>query len=68
MVKTLAKPVATRIKLEARRHPQLSALCVRMGQMSHQVTSRITIMSQGYRVLNVDPLPEDEALSRGINI
>eukprot|EP01031_Cornospumella_fuschlensis_P041124 gene41124-50171_t len=68
LVKTLAKPVANRIKIEARKHPKLSALCVRMGQMSHQLTSRITIISQGYRVLNVDPLPEEEALSRGINI
>jgi hypothetical protein len=60
LVKTLAKPVANRVKVEATRHPRLSLVCTSVGQLLHQVTSRINVMAQGYKVLNIDPLPEEE--------
>ncbi len=66
-MKTLAKPVANRIKVEVRRHPKFSELCTNIGQLTHQVTSRLNVMASGYKILRVEPLPEDEALARGIN-
>lgn len=67
LVKTLAKPVANRIKVEVRRHPKFSELCTNIGQMMHQVTSRLNVMASGYKILQVEPLAADEALARGIN-
>lgn len=39
-----------------------------MGQASHQIMSRINVMAKGYKILGIEPLPEAEALSRGIDI
>lgn len=36
-----------------------------LGQLSHQVTSRLTIWSAGYKVRNVHPLEATEALKLG---
>lgn len=67
LVKTIAKPVATRLKVEARKHPTFSRICIKVGELSHQVTSRMNVIASGYKILGVNPLPEEEALSRGVN-
>lgn len=67
LVKTLAKPVANRIKIEVRKHPKFSELCSKIGQLSHQITSRLNVYASGYKVLTIDPLPNEDALQRGIN-
>lgn len=66
-VRTLAKPVANRLKIEVKRHPVLSSVCAQIGELSHQATSRIDIISSGYRVVKINPLPVEDARSRGIN-
>lgn len=66
-MKTIAKPVATRMKVEARKHPNFSKVCITIGEFSHQITSRMNVLASGYKILGVNPLPEEEALARGIN-
>ncbi len=66
-MKTIAKPVASRIKVEAKKHPRFSSLCISLGQFTHQITSRLNVLASGYKIIGVSSLPEEEALSRGIN-
>jgi len=55
------------MKIEAKRHPTLMSSCIYVGQFSHQITSRLNVLASGYKILGIKPLPEDEALSRGVN-
>jgi len=67
LVKTLSKPLAARMKTEAKRKAKFSSLCIFVGQQSHQITSRLTALASGFRVLTINPLAEEEALSQGIS-
>jgi hypothetical protein len=67
LIKTISKPIASRIKIEARRHSKFSKFCIVAGQFSHQLTSRINVIASGYKVLTVNPLPEEDALMQGID-
>ncbi len=66
-MKTIAKPVASRMKVEAKKHPLFMSICTHIGEFSHQITSRVNVLASGYKILGIKPLPEDEALSRGVN-
>lgn len=65
LVKSLAKPVSKRIKHEFSRYPPTYALLHKLGQVSHQLTSRLTIWSAGYKVRSITALPEDKAVQIG---
>jgi hypothetical protein len=65
LVKTLAKPLSKRIKHEFSRYSLTQSFLIGLGQGSHQITSRMTIWSAGYRVRRITPLEEDKALSTG---
>lgn len=67
LIKTLAKPLTTRLKKEAKRFKSFSTFCIGAGQLTHQVSSRFTALAQGYRVKEINPLPEEDALVRGIS-
>jgi optic atrophy 3 protein len=67
LVKTLAKPVAARLKKEAKKRPYLTKVCIETGQISHQFSARLNSFASGYKVVGINPLPEEDALSRGIN-
>mmetsp|Transcript_32807 Transcript_32807/g.50192 ORF Transcript_32807/g.50192 Transcript_32807/m.50192 type:complete len:199 (+) Transcript_32807:27-623(+) len=68
LVKTLAKPLAKRIKTDFSRHPLTSRVLISVGQTSHSITSRLTIWSAGYRVRSITPLEADKAKSVGADI
>jgi uncharacterized protein YlxW (UPF0749 family) len=36
-----------------------------IGQMTHSITTRLTVWSAGYKVTSIKPLESDEALKRG---
>lgn len=59
--------MANRIKIEAKKHPTMNNACVYVGQISHQITSRLNVLASGYKILGIKPLPEEEALARGVN-
>jgi hypothetical protein len=68
LVKTIAKPVASRMKVEAKKHPNMMRTCLYVGQFTYQITARINLLAQGgIKVLKINPLPEEDALSRGVN-
>lgn len=68
MVRQLAKPLATALKEEAKKRETLTVLCKNLGEYYHQGTSRLNLLASGYKVLQVKPLPADEALASGIGI
>lgn len=67
VVKTLSKPLTTRLKKEAKRFQNFSNVCVSVGQLTHQFSSRATALASGFRVKEINPLPDEEALARGIS-
>jgi hypothetical protein len=64
-IKTLAKPVAKRLKIEATKRPTLKNLYVTVGQWTHQASAWITISSAGHKSLGVKELEEAAAFARG---
>ena len=65
MIKTLSKPLSKRIKHEFSKSTTGTSLLEGMGQASHNITSRMTIWSAGYKVRNIQPLPSDKAIQMG---
>ena len=65
MIKTLSKPLSKRIKHEFSKSTTGTSLLEGMGQASHNITSRMTIWSAGYKVRNIQPLPSDKAILMG---
>jgi hypothetical protein len=55
------------LKVEAKKHPNFSNVCVTAGQLSHQIISRMNVLASGYRILSIAPLEREEALSKGID-
>lgn len=49
LVKTLSKPVATRLKVEAAKRPHVSQVIGQLGQVLHQMSSRFNVFASGYR-------------------
>lgn len=67
LIKTISKPLATRLKFEASRLPAFYDASVRAGQASHYMSSRVNVFASGYKFLGVKPLPADEALDMGVS-
>lgn len=42
-------------------------MCINIGQLSHQIVSRINVIASGYKVITINPLPDDEALNQGVD-
>jgi optic atrophy 3 protein len=61
----LAKPLSKRIKHDFSRTQTGTYILTQIGQMSHQVTSRMTIWSAGYKVRTISPLPDEKAIQIG---
>jgi len=65
-VKTIAKPVANRMKVESSKHPNFSNVCITVGQFSHYINTRINVFATGFKFVGVKPLENEKALSEGI--
>mmetsp|Transcript_14435 Transcript_14435/g.18851 ORF Transcript_14435/g.18851 Transcript_14435/m.18851 type:complete len:181 (+) Transcript_14435:124-666(+) len=65
LIKTLSKPLSKRIKHDFSRFQLTQRLLVGIGQTSHQITSRMTIWSAGYKVREIKPLETEKALGTG---
>ena len=65
VVKTLAKPLSKQIKHEFSRYEVTQRLLRGIGETAHQLTSRLTIWSAGYRVRDVKALEPEKALHDG---
>jgi hypothetical protein len=65
LVKTLAKPLSKRIKHEFSRYAFTQSILIGIGQGSHQLSSRMTIWSAGYKVRSIKPLEAEAAMKQG---
>lgn len=68
LVKTLAKPLSKRIKQDFSRFEVGRTILINVGQLSHNITSRMTIWSAGYTVRSIKPLENDKALKTGAEL
>uniref|UniRef100_A0A6U0KJX9 OPA3-like protein n=1 Tax=Minutocellus polymorphus TaxID=265543 RepID=A0A6U0KJX9_9STRA len=68
LIKTLSKPVAKRIKTDFTRYGLTRRFLVGMGQSTHQLTTRMTIWSEGFKVRSIPPLEENEAITKGADL
>ncbi len=68
LIKTLAKPMAKRVKSTFQQSAITKSMLVTLGQASHIVTTRMTIWSAGYKVRSIQPLDADKALSQGADL
>jgi hypothetical protein len=65
LMKTFAKPLSKQVKHQLSQYEFGQSILIGIGQFSHQVTSRMTIWSSGYRVRSINPLEEKEAMKAG---
>ena len=68
VVKTAAKPLAKRLKKDFARVPLGRASLIKVGQATNQVTTRMAIWAEGFKVRSVPPLNEEKALSEGADL
>lgn len=68
LVKTLAKPMAKRVKHTFQQNAVTKNMLIGLGQASHIVTTRMTIWSAGYKVRSIQPLETDKALTQGADL
>jgi hypothetical protein len=64
-IKTLSKPLSKRIKHDFSRSTTTQGMLIGIGQMTHSITTRLTVWSAGYKVTSIKPLESEEALKRG---
>ena len=57
--------VANQMKAQADRHPIFSKICVSLGQNMHYITTKINVISSGYKFIGVKPLDHETALKDG---
>jgi optic atrophy 3 protein len=68
LIKTLAKPVSKRIKHEFSKRELTQRFLINIGQYTHQMSSRMTIWSAGYKVRSIKPLEEEKAMKDGAEL
>jgi len=66
-VKAIAKPLASRLKIEASVRPRLREACESLGNGVHYLYSRINVMASGHKFIGVKPLAPEQALADGIS-
>lgn len=65
LVRTVAKPVATAIKGQARQHPRFKQLCISLAQRLHQTDTNLKMRLMGKSTFKVRPLNEAKAIESG---
>ncbi|KAI9365163.1 optic atrophy 3 protein-domain-containing protein [Pilaira anomala] len=67
LVRTLAKPVATSIKTQAKSHPKFKAFCINVAQRSHHLEMTLKMQFLGYKKEKIRPLNDARAIESGAN-
>eukprot|EP00546_Thalassionema_frauenfeldii_P019384 CAMPEP_0178907832 /NCGR_PEP_ID=MMETSP0786-20121207/7589_1 /TAXON_ID=186022 /ORGANISM="Thalassionema frauenfeldii, Strain CCMP 1798" /LENGTH=153 /DNA_ID=CAMNT_0020579673 /DNA_START=55 /DNA_END=513 /DNA_ORIENTATION=+ len=65
VLKTLSKPLSKHVKHQFAKNEYTQGFLVGIGQGTHQVTSRLTMWSSGYKVRSIHPLEEKDAMKNG---
>lgn len=68
VIRTIAKPISTQLKNQAKQHPTFRAVCVSLAQRMHtaEVSLRTNILGEPARA-HVRPLSETHAIENGAN-
>ncbi|KAK7306609.1 hypothetical protein VNO77_44559 [Canavalia gladiata] len=68
-VKTLSKPVASRLKKQAALHPRFRQLIVNMAQSNHQLTTKMQRRIYGHATdVEIRPLNEEKAVQAAVDL
>ncbi|XP_028780298.1 OPA3-like protein [Neltuma alba] len=68
-LKTLSKPVASRLKQQAAIHPRFSQYIVRIAQANHRVTTQMQRRIYGHATdVEIRPLNEEKAVQAAVDL
>ncbi|ORZ01007.1 optic atrophy 3 protein-domain-containing protein [Syncephalastrum racemosum] len=67
LIRTLAKPVATSIKTQAKQHPAFREFCIGVAQQSHKLEMTLKMKFLGYKKEVIRPLNDARAVEAGAN-
>jgi hypothetical protein len=62
---SIQQPMAKRVKNSFKKYDFSRNILIGVGQLTHSVTTRMTIWSAGYKVRSVQALEKEAALSQG---
>lgn len=65
LVRTVAKPMATAIKGQAKQHPRFKQICISLAQRLHQTDTNLKMRLMGKSTFKVRPLNEAKAIESG---
>ncbi|RDX86474.1 hypothetical protein CR513_32185, partial [Mucuna pruriens] len=69
VVKTLSKPVASRLKQQAALHPRFRQLIINMAQANHQITTKMQRRIYGHATdVEIRPLNEEKAVQAAVDL
>ncbi|KAJ3569990.1 hypothetical protein NP233_g4694 [Leucocoprinus birnbaumii] len=67
LIRTVAKPIASRIKSQAREHERFRDMCVDLAQFLHRTEIRLRTNMLGEPARHIRPLSESRAIENGAN-
>ncbi|CAO3606911.1 unnamed protein product [Cunninghamella blakesleeana] len=67
LLRTLAKPVANSIKVQAKQHPAFREFCIGVAQKSHKWEMTLKMKFLGYKKEVIRPLNDAKAIESGAN-
>lgn len=68
-MKTLSKPVASRLKQQAALHPRFRQLIINMAQANHQITTKMQRRIYGHATdVEIRPLNEEKAVQAAVDL
>ncbi|KAF8508293.1 optic atrophy 3 protein-domain-containing protein, partial [Gautieria morchelliformis] len=66
-IRTVAKPISTRLKQEAREHPFFRSICVELAQKMYRYEMKLGTVVLGQPPRAIKPLSETRAIDNGAN-
>ncbi|KAI7877126.1 hypothetical protein K492DRAFT_209939 [Lichtheimia hyalospora FSU 10163] len=67
LIRTLAKPVANSIKVQAKEHASFREFCIAVAQRSHKLEMTLKMKFLGYKKEVIRPLNDAKAVEAGAN-
>ncbi|KAF7441289.1 hypothetical protein PC9H_001638 [Pleurotus ostreatus] len=67
IIRTLAKPISTQIKHQAKQHERFRGMCVDLAQWMYRIEVRMRTNLLGGPAVNIRPLSETRAIENGAN-
>ncbi|RKP23395.1 optic atrophy 3-like protein [Syncephalis pseudoplumigaleata] len=67
LIRTIAKPIAARIKDYSKTHPRFRNACISMAQAMHRFELNLKMKFLGYKKETIRPLNDARAIEAGTN-